>query len=97
MVRKQMVRNNVKFKPCVAAALICTILFYISLKIVEVTNESTIIERKDVISLDSDDHLSCSERQKEAAYRISNYCQTISKDRKEVSNILLIDFEILDA
>ena len=92
-----MVRNNVKFKPCVVAALICTILVYISLKIVEITTKSTMIEKNDVISLDLDDHLSCSERQKEAASRISNYCQTISKDRKEVSNMLLIDFEILDA
>ena len=58
---------------------------------VEMMTEPTMNVVSDDVPLKLDDHQSCSERQKDAASRISQYCQSISKKRTEVSYIFLLN------
>ena len=86
----QMVRNNARLNLCAIIASVCVFLFYLSPKIVEMMTEPTMNVVSDGVPLKLDDHQSCSERQKDATSRISQYCQSISKKRTEVSYIFLL-------
>ena len=79
-------KNNVKFTQCFLATSVFIFLFYVPQKIVEKISISTMKGENDTISIDLGDNQSCSERQNDAFIRISNYCQSISKDRIQVSN-----------
>ena len=81
-----MMKNNVKLKQCFLVTSVLVFLLYVSQKTVENMSISTMKGENDTISIDLGDNQSCSERQNDAFIRISNYCQSISKDRIQVSN-----------
>ena len=79
-------KNNVRLKQCFLSTSVFVFLFYVSRTIVEKMSTLTMKGENDTISIDLGDNQSCSERQNDAFIRISNYCQSISKDRIQVSN-----------